>query len=261
MYATFEQWLVGEAFALFLVFARVGMVATLLPGFGEIYVSSRIRLMLAGMMALVLSPVVGPSLPPMPVSPIEFWLLLTLEIGIGAFIGAAARMTFNALQTAGSIIGMQTSLSAALSFDPSTAQQGALTASFLGAVALIVLFAADFHHLMIRAIADSYTLFPPGQAFPAGDFAEAMTRLVASSFSLGVRMAAPFVIFGLIFFLGLGLLARLMPQMQVFFVSQPAQILLGLILLAGTIGAMTRVFLGSLENSMAIFIAPLPLVP
>ena len=70
-----------------------------------------------------------------------------------------------------------------------------------------------------------------------------------------------FIIFGLIFFLGLGLLARLMPQMQVFFVSQPAQILLGLILLAGTIAAMTRVFLGSLEDSLAIFIAPPTILP
>jgi flagellar biosynthesis protein FliR len=260
MLVAFEQWLAAEAFAAFLVFARVGMVFTLLPGFGEVYVSSRIRLMLAGTLALLLAPLVRAALPELPTAPAELFLLLATELGIGAFIGAAARMTFNALQTAGSIVGMQTSLSAALSFDPSTAQQGALTASFLGAVALMVIFAGDFHHLMIRAIADSYSMFPPGQGFPAGDFAEAMTRLVSSSFSLGLRMASPFIIFGLIFFLGLGLLARLMPQMQVFFVSQPAQILLGLLLLAGTIGAMVRVFIGSLEDALAIFIA-LPSVP
>ena len=260
MFTTFEQWLSAEAFAIFLVFCRVGMAIALLPGLGEVYVSTRIRLVFAGGFALIMAPVVRTTLPPLPPAPSEFFLLLVLEIGIGAFLGAATRMTFNALQTAGSIVGMQTSLSAALSFDPSTAQQGALTASFLGAVALIVIFTADFHHLMIRAIADSYTLFPPGQVFPAGDFATAMTRLVSSSFSLGLRMAAPFLIFGLIFFLGLGLLARLMPQMQVFFVSQPAQILLGLLLLAGTIAAMMRVFLGSFEDAMAIFIAP-PSVP
>lgn len=260
MFTVFEQWLAAEAFAVFLVFARVGMAAALLPGLGEVYVSTRIRLIFAGALALLLSPVVRTSLPALPSAPSELFLLLALELGIGAFLGAATRMTFNALQTAGTIVGMQTSLSAAMSFDPSTAQQGALTASFLGAVALIVIFAADFHHLMIRAIADSYTLFPPGQVFPAGDFATAMVRLVSASFSLGVRMAAPFVIFGLIFFLGLGLLARLMPQMQVFFVSQPAQILLGLILLAATIGAMMRVFLGSFEDSMAIFISS-PSIP
>jgi flagellar biosynthesis protein FliR len=258
MFATFEQWLSAEAFAAFLVFARVGMAVAVLPGIGEVYVSSRIRLILAGGLALLLAPTVRAQLPPEPGTPVEMLLLLGGEIGIGIFIGTATRMTLNALQTAGAIVGMQTSLSAALAFDPSTAQQGALTGSFLGAVALIVIFAGDFHHLMIRAIADSYTLFPPGQSWPTGDFAQAMVQLVSSSFSLGVRMAAPFVVFGVVFFLGLGLLARLMPQMQVFFVSQPAQILLGLILLAATLVASMSVFINSFEDALSIFIAPPP---
>lgn len=259
MFTPIEQWLSAEAFAVFLVFARVGMAFSLLPGIGEIYVSTRIRLILAGGFALLLSPVVRPLLPPEPGTPVELLLLLAMEVGVGIFIGTATRMTLNALQTAGSIVGMQTSLSAALAFDPSTAQQGALTASFFGAVALIVIFAGDFHHLMIRAIADSYILFPPGQAWPAGDFAQAMVQLVSSSFSLGVRMAAPFVVFGVVFFLALGLLARLMPQMQVFFVSQPAQILLGLVLMATTLVASMLVFINSFEDALAIFIAPPPL--
>jgi flagellar biosynthetic protein FliR len=256
MFVAFEQWLAAEAFTMFLVFARVGMAIALLPGFGETYVSTRIRLLIAGSITFVLAPVLRPLLPPEPATPLQLLLLLVMEIGIGGFLGVIARLTLNALQTAGAVIGMQTSLSAAFAFDPSTAQQGALTASFLGAVALIVVFAADFHHLMIRALADSYILFPPGAALPIGDFTEAITRLVASSFALGIRISAPFLVFGLIFFLGLGLIARLMPQMQVFFVSQPAQIMIGLILFAGTLAAGVAAFLGSFEDSMAIFIAP-----
>lgn len=256
MFVNFEQWLSAEAFAMFLVFARVGMTVALLPGFGETYVSSRIRLLLAGCITFVLAPVLRPLLPPEPGAPLQLLLLLIMEVGVGGFLGIIARLTLNALQTAGAIIGMQTSLSAAFAFDPSTAQQGALTSSFLGAVALIVVFAADFHHLMIRALADSYLLFPPGQPWPIGDFAEAITRLVSSSFALGIRISAPFLVFGLIFFLGLGLLARLMPQMQVFFVSQPAQILIGLALFAATLTAGVAAFLGSFEDSMALFIAP-----
>lgn len=256
MFVAFEQWLAAEAFAMFLVFSRIGMAISLLPGFGETYVSMRIRLMLAASLTFLLAPTLRPILPAEPATPLELLLLLTLEIGIGGFLGVLARLTLNAMQTAGSIIGMQTSLSAAFAFDPSTAQQGALTASFLGAVALIVVFAADFHHLMIRALADSYTLFPPGAVPPISDFTEAVTRLVASSFALGVRIAAPFLVFGLIFFLGLGLIARLMPQMQVFFVSQPAQILIGLLLFAGTLAAGIQAFLGSFEDIMALFIAP-----
>lgn len=256
MFVAFEQWLSAEAFAMFLVFARVGMTVALLPGFGETYVSTRIRLLLAASITFILAPVLRPILPPEPVAVPQLLLLLIMEVGIGGFLGVLARLTLSALQTAGTVIGMQTSLSAAFAFDPSTAQQGALTASFLGAVALIAVFAADLHHLMIRALADSYTLFPPGGVLPAGDLAEVVTRIVASSFALGIRISAPFLVFGLIFFLGLGLIARLMPQMQVFFVSQPAQILIGLILFAGTLGLGVAAFLGSFEDSMAIFIAP-----
>lgn len=254
MLQTFEQFLTSQAFGVFLVFARIGSAIALLPGFGEAYVAMRIRLLLAGALSFLIAPVV--RLPPPPGTPVELVLLLATEIGIGIFIGSLVRMTLNALQTAGAVIGMQTSLSSAYAFDPSTAQQGALTASFLGALALVVIFAADFHHLMIRALADSYVLFPAGAMWPVGDFVESMTHLVGDSFLLGLRISAPFLVFGLIFFLGMGLLARLMPQMQVFFVSQPLQILLGLIILAGILVAGMSAFLGSFEDALGVLIAP-----
>ena len=256
MFQTLAQWLPAQAFAAFLVFTRLGTALSLMPGFSEHYVSVRFRFLLAATMTFVVLPVVQTQLPATPRSVAGLMLVLGGEIGIGMFLGFVARMTFNALQTAGTIISMQTGLSAAVAFNPTTAQEGALTASLLAAVALIVIFVSDLHHLMIRAIVDSYTLFPPGQAIPVGDFADAMTRLLSSTFSLGLRMAAPFIVFGAIFFLGLGILARLMPQMQVFFVSQPLQILLGLLIFAGTLVAGVTVFVGTYEDAMAIFIAP-----
>ena len=256
MFQTLDQWLSAQAFAAFLVFTRLGTALSLMPGFSEHYVPVRFRLLLAATMTFVVLPVVQAQLPATPRSVAGLMLVLGGEIGIGLFLGFVARMTFNALQTAGTIISMQTGLSAAVAFNPTTAQEGALTASLLAAVALIVIFVSDLHHLMIRAIVDSYSLFPPGQAVPVGDFADAMTRLLSSTFSLGLRMAAPFIVFGAIFFLGLGILARLMPQMQVFFVSQPLQILLGLLIFTGTLVAGVSVFIGSFEDAMSIFIAP-----
>jgi flagellar biosynthesis protein FliR len=258
VFLSFEQWLSAQAFAFFLVFARIGTAMSLMPGFSEHYVAVRIRMLLTGAMTLVIAPVVQSHLPGLPRTVPGLLLVLGGEMGIGAFLGIVARMTFNALQTAGTIISMQTGLSAALAFNPTTAQEGALTASFLAAVALVVIFASDLHFLMIRALVDSYDLFPPGASLPLGDFSDALTKLLSSSFSLGLRMSAPFVVFGIIFFLGLGVLARLMPQMQVFFVSQPAQILLGLLIFAGTLVAAVSVFLGSFEDAMSIFIASPP---
>ena len=256
MFLTFQQWFTAEAFGIFLIFTRVGTTFSLLPGFSEAYVPVRIRLLLAIAVAFVMAPVIQPKLPPTPGTVPGVLMMLGEEIFIGGFLGVVARSTFTALQTAGAIIGMQTSLSAAFAFDPSTAQQGALTASFLGALALVSIFSADLHYLMLRAIADSYSLFPAGGTVPIGDFADVLTRLLSSSFLLGVRIATPFLVFGVIFFLGIGILARLMPQMQVFFVTQPAQILLGLLIFAGTLMAGISVFMGSFEDAMAIFIAP-----
>ncbi len=256
MFLTLEQWLSAQAFAAFLVFTRLGTALSLMPGFSEHYVPVRFRLLLAAAMTFVVLPVVQSALPAIPRNVPGLLLLLGGEVGVGLFLGFVARMTFNALQTAGTIISMQTGLSAAVAFNPATASEGALMASLLAAVALVVIFVSDLHHLMLRAIVDSYTLFPPGQAIPIGDFADAMTRLLSSTFSLGLRMSAPFIVFGAIFFLGLGVLARLMPQMQVFFVSQPLQILLGLLIFAGTLIAGVTVFVGSFEDAMAIFIAP-----
>lgn len=257
MFLTFQQWLTTQSFGVFLIFSRLGSALSLMPGFSETYVPVRFRLILGGLLSFVLAPVLLPHLPRPPSNVSGLLLLEAEEIGIGLFIGVVARTAFNALETAGTIISMQSGLSAAVAFNPATATQGALTASFLAAVALVVIFVSDLHHLMLRAIVDSYTLFPPGAPVPIGDFADVLTRLISSSFSLGVRISAPFVVFGVIFFLGLGILARLMPQMQVFFVSQPAQILLGLIVFSGTLVAAVAVFLGSFQDAMAIFVGPI----
>lgn len=256
MFLTFSQWLSGQAFGFFLVFARLGSALSLLPGFGETYVSVRTRLILAGALTYVITPLVLSRLPHIPVTVPGLLVLLAQEIGIGAFMGVIANTSFNALQTAGTLISMQSGLSAAVAFNPTTATEGALNASFLAALALVVLFATDLDHVMLRALVDSYALFPPGAALPIGDFADALTQIVSSSFSLGVRIAAPMIVFGVIFFLALGILARLMPQMQVFFISQPAQILLGLIIFAGMLVASVTVFLGSFQDAMSIFIGP-----
>jgi flagellar biosynthesis protein FliR len=99
------------------------------------------------------------------------------------------------------------------------------------------------HHLVIAALNDSYTLFEPGEVPATGDVAALFTRTVAGAFRIGVQLSALFIVFGLLFNVGLGVLARLMPQMQVFFVALPLSILLGFLVLLLVIGAMMGLFL------------------
>ncbi|MGQ0662781.1 MAG: flagellar biosynthetic protein FliR [Pseudomonadota bacterium] len=245
-----DQLVGGQLFGLLLVFARIGAAFVLLPGFGEAYVPVRYRLLLAVAITVVLAPALAPDLPGLPSAPVELLPLLGGEIAVGLFLGLVVRLTLVALHTAGMIIAYQSSLANALTFDPASAQQGALTGAWLTAIALVLIFITDLHHLMLRSLADSYAMFRPGALPPVGDFAEAMVRITAESVSLGVRIAAPLLVFGLIFFLALGLLARLMPQLQVFFIAMPLQIALGLLVLGMTIAAIMLAVLDSFEETL-----------
>jgi flagellar biosynthetic protein FliR len=104
------------------------------------------------------------------------------------------------------------------------------------------------HHLVIAALNDSYALFAPGSVPLMGDMASLTTQTIASAFKIGVQLAAPFLVFGMLFNIGLGVLSRLMPQMQVYFIGLPLSILLGLIILAVALGAMMATYLGSIAD-------------
>ena len=115
--------------------------------------------------------------------------------------------------------------------------------SVLTMLGITLFFATDMHHLVIAALNDSYNLFQPGEVPATGDAAALITRTVSGAFRIGIQLSAPFLVFGLLFNIGLGVLSRLMPQMQVFFVALPLSILLGLLFLVLVLGAMMGLFL------------------
>jgi flagellar biosynthetic protein FliR len=149
---------------------------------------------------------------------------------------------------AGSVVAQQLGLGFVTAIDPTQGQQGVLMGNFLTMLGVTLIFATDLHHLVIAALSDSYVLFRPGEIPLVGDVAALTTRTIADAFRVGIQLSAPFLVFGLLFNLGLGVLSRLMPQMQVFFVGVPLSILVGFLILLLAVGAMMSVFLGSVEN-------------
>lgn len=240
-----------DLFGLLLVFTRVGAAMVMMPAIGEQAVPARWRLIFAGALTIIVMPALAGKLPASPGSPIGLFLLLGVEIVIGLFLGGIGRILLSALYTAGTIISYQASLSNAFAFDASAAQQGTVPGLLLGTLGVLLLMLTDLHHMMIRAIFDSYGLFPPGQMLPIEDMSEVVTRLVSQSFLIGVQLSGPLIAIGLIMYLGVGLLARLMPQMQVFFIIQPAQVALGLVVFALTIPPMMLWFLEDFRDSFA----------
>jgi flagellar biosynthetic protein FliR len=243
-----EELLPAGIFTILLVFVRVGAALMILPGYGEPFVSPRLRLLLALMISVVVAPVLSGTLPAMPQS-------VAMLVLIGVFLGTLSRLFLAALTTAGMLIAYMSTMANALTLDPSAAQQGSIAGSFLTVVALLTIVTLDLHHLMLMAVVDSYQLFTPGQVPPVADFSDLMARTVAKTFLLSFQIAAPFVAVGLIFFLGVGLLGRLMPQMQVFFVAMPLQIAVGIVVLFIALPMMLRWFIGSFQDSLLPFIS------
>lgn len=236
----------GEAFTVLMVFARVGAALMFLPGFGEATVSPRVRLMIALALSIVLTPILASRIPALPDSPALLAAYVVVEVGAGAFLGLVARAAMSALMTAGTIIAFQASLANAFTNDLTTAQQASLPAGVLTTVGVVLLFVTNFHHVLITALIGSYDLMAPGAAPPMADIAQSFTRVVAESFGVGLAIAAPLIVVGVIATLGMGILARLMPQVQIFFVAAPAQMLLGFAVLAITLPVMMLWFMGRL---------------
>lgn len=228
----------------------------LAPGIGEAFVPARVRLLIALTVTAVMFPIVEPVLPETPKVFAAALLLLLGEITIGLFLGSIARILATALFTTGTIIAFLTGFANAILFNPMIRDQGAMTAVFLSLLGTLLIFVTDLHHLIFMALLDSYTMFVPGVGLPLDDFSAAIGRLVAGSFSLGVQLAAPFIIVIMLFYISLGLLARLMPQFQVFFVGLPLQIMLGLTILIVSISAIMMWFLDYFAIGMSGFINP-----
>jgi flagellar biosynthetic protein FliR len=165
------------------------------------------------------------------------------EIVIGIVLGATARVTLSALAVAGSVIAQQLGLGFVTAVDPTQGQQGLLIGNFLTLLGVTLLFATDSHHLVIAALNESYRIFSPGELLPSGDVAALATRAFAAAFKIGMQLSAPFLVFGLVFNIGLGVLARLMPAMQVYFVGVPLSIMIGFLIFAFVLTGMMATYL------------------
>lgn len=245
----------GAVLAYLLVFARVGTMMMMLPAIGDSTVPSRIRLVLALAVTFVFAPTVAHLYPQQePQSTAALGLLIAQEATAGLLIGAMARIIISSLQVAGYLIATQTGLAYAQTIDPTQASQGAIVGTFFSMLGVTLIFETNLHHLALGAIAGSYRMIPPGAALPTGDMAELTIRLTSEAFALGFQLAAPFLVFGFAVTAAIGVLARLMPQLQVFFVAMPINILAGLFLLMLLIGAMMTMFLNDYATQMGTFL-------
>jgi len=232
----------AEVYAAGLVFVRVGAIVMLIPGLGEAAVPPRIRLAFALLLSFLLTPLVASALPAIPSTVGELGAQVIKELLMGVTIGAILRLFLGTLAVAGEVVSLSTTLSFAQTANPLQAQSSTALGSFLTLFGVVLIFSADLHHGFIAAVARSYSLFEPTNGVPVADAGALAVRVVGDSFAVGVQMAAPVIVFSLIFNIATGLIGRVMPQFQIFFVASPLSVLLGLSIFTLSLGAVGLVF-------------------
>ncbi len=247
-YATAQQ-----VFAAGLVFTRLGAIVMLIPGIGETFIPPRIRLAFALALALMLFPLTLAGMPALPSTVSGIGGAVIKEALIGLMIGGVLRLFMNSLATAGEIVSLQTTLSFAQTANPMQAQPSTTLGTFLGLIGIVLIFTTDLHHMLIAAIVRSYDLFPFTRQVPVTDAAQLAVETLGKSFALGLQLAAPVVVFSLIFNIATGLVGRVMPQFQVFFVATPLMLLLGLSIFGLSLGIIGIVWVDRYRELIGTF--------
>lgn len=246
------DWLNQYAWIGALLFARLGAVLMVAPVWGEQAVPMTFRLGLAVLVTATLAPTVAANAPPLPGNIINAIPLIINEIIIGLIMGLGARLMMSALQVAGATAGIASGLGFAQQIDPIASQPAAIFSGFFSLLGLVLIMSVGLHRVMIEAAADSYIMFPPGAFPPIGDATQFVIDAVSNSFRLGIQIAAPVLIFSLIFNIALGLVSRLIPQVQVFMTALPLSVTLGLAVIALGLGGGMMVWLEAMETQMRL---------
>ena len=231
--------------AAFLVFCRVGGCLMLAPGFSASQIPTQIRLFIALGVALSLAPTLIDRIPTAAVGddPVVTLRTIGVELLIGGFIGALARIFFLALETMASAAAQMLGFANPFGFEVEQGEQLAPLATLISFAAITLVFILDLHWELIRGLAASYDVMPVGGDFPARFALRQVADALGGSFRLGLRIASPYVIYALIVNLALALIGRLTPQIQVFYVATPFVAAGGLLLLYVTIKPAIEAFL------------------
>ena len=237
------------AFGFMLVLCRVSAAVMVLPGFGETEVPVVLRVGLAVGIAVLIYPAVSSLMPATDGPGLHAFALVGAELGCGLLLGWLARLMALSLPIAGQIISTMIGLSSVLQPDPALGSQTTGVSRVLALAAPVLVLSSGLYALPIGALAGSYRLFPPGTLFSAADAAQSVAVATEECFALALRLAAPLVLADVIWQAMLGLLARLVPSLQVYSLSLPGQVLGGLLLLALLIGPILSAWMQAMQSS------------
>jgi flagellar biosynthetic protein FliR len=239
------------AFAFVLVLGRIGAALTLLPGLGEASPPAMLRAGLAVGVTALLLPGIMPLIPQVPADVPTVVGMIAAEVVTGMWLGWLARLLVLALPVAGQFVAYMLGLANVLQPDPELGGMATPIERLFAIAAPLAVLVTGLYALPLAALAGSYRLVPAGALLPAADTAETAVRAATATFALAVRLASPFLLVAIVWHVATGLLARLVPRLQVYFVVMPGQILGGIALLAVLATALLTAWQTSVRSGFA----------
>ena len=213
----------------FLVFLRVGAILMSIPIFDSRGIPFSFKLALAFATGIVLFPLL--KLDAVPIASDFFTLTISVagEIFLGLAIGFSVKLIFAGIQLAGQLAGYQMGLAIANVMDPATSEQVPLLAQFNNLISLLVFLSINAHYWFIKALTESFHLVPPFAVNFGSSLMEQLIQLSGNMFVIAVQVGAPVIAAMLLTSVAFGLVARTVPQMNVFIVAMPLKIMIGLL--------------------------------
>lgn len=251
----------GQLDAFILVLLRVSAIIVTIPVISESSVPARVKAALSILITLIVLPLVAPKIPPTEsYHVLIFMYRMAGEIMIGLVIGYIAKLVLAGIQMAGDIVGFQMGLSIANVIDPMTSEQVSIITELQYLIALLIFLAVDAHHIFFSAIIQSYSVLNPLAFHFSGPLTQAVLSYSKEMFIIAVKLAAPIIAVMLFTNVGLGVVARTVPQINIFIVGMPLQIAVGLIFLGLTAPMFVKLTSGYFLNLEAKIITLLRLM-
>jgi flagellar biosynthetic protein FliR len=239
----------GQVEAFILVLLRISAIVVTIPVISDTSIPARFKAALSILITLIIFPVVAPKIP----EPANYHLLILLyrmagEVMIGLIIGFTARLIFAGIQMAGDMIGFQMGLSIANIIDPMTSDQVSIITELQYLIAMLVFLAVDAHHIFFSALIQSYSILSPLTFHFSGQLMQLIFDFSKEMFVISIKLGAPLMAVMLFSNVGLGIVARTVPQINVFIVGMPLQIAVGLIFLGLTAPLYIKLTQGLFSN-------------
>ena len=248
-----EKLLSLELYHFLFVFARLGGAFLFMPFYASVYIPNRVRLLFALTLAVMLTPMLSGQMPLPPGNVPELFRLLLIEITVGVFLGLFPFFLMTAIDLVGVNASMATSFSNATLLDPQTNVQSTVLTGFLTLCTLLLIVTTDLYQILLGSVLASYDIFPVGKSLLTGDMMHVLAKTLSAAFTYGFQIGSPFIIMIILIYSSMGVMSRLMPQLNIIFIVMPLQVYLGLALMMVSLPVMMLWFMDFFRNTILHF--------